>query len=167
LAERLATFAAANSHSVKIANFFRNQALETYGRLRWTVSDPGWTGMDRQALETRFARLRSLFVDLKLCDPDPDLDDCPDNARLRETPAGKTSVGSVGGNGHPADHLTNREREVLKCIAEGNSTKQAAEMLGVTFKTAACHRYRLMDKLAIHDTASLVRYAIRAGLVQP
>jgi DNA-binding NarL/FixJ family response regulator len=55
---------------------------------------------------------------------------------------------------------------VLKCIAEGNSTKQVAAILGMAFKTASCHRYRLMDKLGIHDTASLVRYAIRNDIVK-
>ena len=62
------------------------------------------------------------------------------------------------------DALSRREREVLKAIAEGYSTKQIAEKLAITFKTAACYRYRLMEKLAIHDTASLVRYAIRTGI---
>jgi DNA-binding NarL/FixJ family response regulator len=62
--------------------------------------------------------------------------------------------------------LTRREIEVLRHIAEGRSTKETAHILGMTFKTAACHRYRLMDKLGIHETANLVRYAIRNGLVQ-
>jgi DNA-binding CsgD family transcriptional regulator len=62
--------------------------------------------------------------------------------------------------------LTVRELEVLQSIASGYSTKETAHRLGMSFKTAACHRYRLMEKLAIHDTASLVRYAIREGLVQ-
>jgi DNA-binding NarL/FixJ family response regulator len=65
------------------------------------------------------------------------------------------------------DALTRRETEVLKHIAEGNSTKKVAEILGITFKTAACHRYRVMDKLGIHETANLVRYAIRQGMVEP
>jgi DNA-binding CsgD family transcriptional regulator len=64
------------------------------------------------------------------------------------------------------EDLTSRESEVLKCIAQGNSTKEIAALLGVAFKTAACHRYRLMDKLGIHDTASLVRYAIRNDIIQ-
>jgi DNA-binding NarL/FixJ family response regulator len=63
--------------------------------------------------------------------------------------------------------LTAREMEVLRLIATGHSTKETAHLLGMSFKTAACHRYRLMDKLAIHDTASLVRYAIREKLVEP
>ena len=73
---------------------------------------------------------------------------------------------AVQSDDHRPDDLTNREIEVLKCIAEGHSTKQVAGLLGITFKTAACHRYRLMDKLGIHDTATLVRYAIRNGIIQ-
>jgi DNA-binding CsgD family transcriptional regulator len=64
------------------------------------------------------------------------------------------------------DQLTPREMEVLRRIAEGNSTKEIAEKLGIAFKTAACHRYRVMEKLGIHQTASLVRYAIRQGIVK-
>ena len=65
-----------------------------------------------------------------------------------------------------AHELTRREIEVLKCIADGHSTKQVAGLLKITFKTAACHRYNLMDKLGIHDTATLIRYAIRNGIIQ-
>lgn len=61
--------------------------------------------------------------------------------------------------------LTNREVQILKLITAGNSTKQAAALLGIAFKTAAGHRSRLMKKLAIHDTTALVRYAIRAGFI--
>jgi DNA-binding CsgD family transcriptional regulator len=64
------------------------------------------------------------------------------------------------------DSLTPRETEVLRLVAEGHSTKEIAHMLGMSFKTAACHRYRVMDKLAIHDAVSLTRYAFRMGLVQ-
>jgi two-component system response regulator NreC len=66
-----------------------------------------------------------------------------------------------------ADPLTPREREVLRLIAEGNTTKQVAQKLGVSAKTADAHRTRLMAKLDIHETASLVRYAIRRGLIEP
>ena len=65
------------------------------------------------------------------------------------------------------DNLTRRETEVLKCIAEGLSTKELAQMLGITFKTAACHRERIMDKLNAHSSVVLVRYAIRVGLIRP
>jgi len=66
----------------------------------------------------------------------------------------------------PADPLTARERQVLQLIAEGKSTKDVASLLGVSVKTAESHRSRLMQKLDIHETASLVRYAVKRGLVQ-
>jgi two-component system, NarL family, response regulator NreC len=65
------------------------------------------------------------------------------------------------------DPLTVRERQMLQLIAEGKSTKDAASLLGISVKTAESHRMRLMQKLDIHETASLVRYAVRRGLVQP
>jgi PAS domain S-box-containing protein len=63
--------------------------------------------------------------------------------------------------------LTERERQVLVLIAEGNSTKQAATTLGISYKTADSHRSRILEKLGVHETASMVRYAIRAGLIEP
>jgi two-component system response regulator NreC len=65
------------------------------------------------------------------------------------------------------DPLTSRERQVLQLIAEGKSTKDVASVLGVSVKTAESHRTRLMQKLDIHETASLVLYAVRRGLVVP
>jgi two-component system response regulator NreC len=66
-----------------------------------------------------------------------------------------------------ADPLTPRERQVLQMVGEGKSTKDVARLLGISAKTAESHRARLMRKLDIHETASLVRYAIRRGLVEP
>ena len=67
----------------------------------------------------------------------------------------------------PPDPLTSRERQVLQHIGEGKSTKELAALMGISTKTAESHRARLMQKLDIHEIASLVRYAIRRGLVQP
>jgi DNA-binding NarL/FixJ family response regulator len=67
----------------------------------------------------------------------------------------------------PRDPLTGRERQVLQLIAEGKTTKEVAVILGVAVKTAETHRTSLMEKLDIHSTAGLVRYAIRRGFVQP
>jgi DNA-binding NarL/FixJ family response regulator len=63
--------------------------------------------------------------------------------------------------------LTLREGQVLQLIAEGKSTKDVASLLGISVKTAESHRTRLMQKLDIHETASLVLYAVRHGIVQP
>jgi PAS domain S-box-containing protein len=63
--------------------------------------------------------------------------------------------------------LTERERQVLVLIAGGRSTKEAAARLGISYKTADSHRSRILEKLGVHETASMVRYAIRAGLIEP
>jgi DNA-binding NarL/FixJ family response regulator len=65
------------------------------------------------------------------------------------------------------DPLSGRERQVLQLVGEGKSTKDIAVHLGISVKTAESHRARLMKKLDIHETASLVRYAIRTGIIQP
>lgn len=64
------------------------------------------------------------------------------------------------------DPLTPRERQILQLVAEGNSTKQIAALLCVSYKTAECHRTRIMKKLDIHEVTGLVRYAVREGLAQ-
>ena len=66
-----------------------------------------------------------------------------------------------------ADPLTAKERQVLLLIAEGKRTKEVASILGMSVKTAESHRSRIMEKLDIHETAGLVRYAIRHGMVEP
>ncbi len=63
--------------------------------------------------------------------------------------------------------LTERERQVLVLIANGKSTREAATELGISYKTADSHRSRILEKLGVHETASMVRYAIRAGLIGP
>jgi DNA-binding NarL/FixJ family response regulator len=67
----------------------------------------------------------------------------------------------------PAEILSPRELQVLQLIAEGNTTRVIAEQLKLTVKTAESYRTGLMAKLDIHETASLVRYAVRRGLVTP
>jgi len=67
----------------------------------------------------------------------------------------------------PPDPLSPREHEVLQLVAEGKTSKEIARLLGVSVKTAENHRTRIMARLDIHETAGLVRYAIRRGLIQP
>jgi DNA-binding NarL/FixJ family response regulator len=66
----------------------------------------------------------------------------------------------------PLAGIPARQREILQLIAEGKHTKEIASILGVGVKTVETHRARLMERLDIHDVAGLVRFAIRAGLVQ-
>lgn len=62
--------------------------------------------------------------------------------------------------------LTSRETEVLQLVAEGGANKQIAAELGISIKTVEKHRQHLMDKLGIHDTAGLTRYAIAHGIIE-
>jgi DNA-binding NarL/FixJ family response regulator len=65
-----------------------------------------------------------------------------------------------------ANRLSSREMEVLQLIAEGKANKETAALLGIGIKTVEKHREHLMDKLNIHDTAGLTRYAISAGIIE-
>jgi len=101
-----------------------------------------------------------------------------DNSRLRDDLEQETLrllQFQERGNGRPPAHtelrrqiedLTARELEVLRLIAEGHSTKEIGARLQITFKTAACHRYRIMQKLDVHGTGALVRLAIASGLTK-
>jgi two-component system response regulator NreC len=66
----------------------------------------------------------------------------------------------------PDRSISDRERQVLQLVAVGKTTKEIATILGISVITAESHRSNIMDKLNIHDTAGLVRYAIRTGLIQ-
>ena len=68
-------------------------------------------------------------------------------------------------SGDPYGGLSPREREVFHLVVEGRTTKEVARALGISVKTADNHRYRLMEKLGVHNTAELVRYAARHGLI--
>ena len=74
-------------------------------------------------------------------------------------------------NGHdqrnPLEQLTSRQREILQFIAEGQNTKQIAEILKVSPKTVEYHRMKVMAGLNLHDIPGLVRYALRVGLIPP
>ncbi len=67
----------------------------------------------------------------------------------------------------PEEPLTPRERQVLQLIAESKTTKEIAALLAISVKTVETYRSRIMEKLGIHQTAGVVRYAIRHGVVEP
>jgi DNA-binding NarL/FixJ family response regulator len=72
-----------------------------------------------------------------------------------------------GGDEDQFDVLTPRELEVLKLIAEANTSKEIAEKLFISIKTVDRHRQNILDKLGMRDRVELTRYAIRRGLIQP
>ena len=75
-------------------------------------------------------------------------------------------VQRVGGDAAP-EVLTARQREVLKLVAGGKSTKEIAFLLNLSVKTVETHRAQIMERLGIRDVAGLVRYALRTGLIPP
>jgi DNA-binding NarL/FixJ family response regulator len=80
----------------------------------------------------------------------------------------KDLVGSLFQEQHsrkPIYQLTTRQREVLQLLAEGRSMKEAADILHVSPRTVAFHKYRMMEHLQVHSTAALIQFALREGLV--
>lgn len=77
-------------------------------------------------------------------------------------------IGSLmkGDRGDMADKLTVRQREILQLLAEGNTMKSTAEILCLTPRTVAFHKYRIMERLGIDNSAQLVRFAVKNGLVE-
>lgn len=73
----------------------------------------------------------------------------------------------LGSSDQVADVLTPRQREVLQLIAEGKALKEIALLLNLSVKTVETHRTLMMNRLEIHDTPGLVRYAMRRGMVPP
>ena len=71
-----------------------------------------------------------------------------------------------GESAHP-DPLSPRESEIVKLIAEGNSSREIAELLVISEKTVERHRANILEKLGMRDRVELTRYAIRSGLVEP
>lgn len=72
----------------------------------------------------------------------------------------------ISKNNADSEVLSERERQVLQLIAEGHTTKSIASMLFVSVKTAESHRTHIMQRLDMHNIASLVRYAIRRGMIK-
>lgn len=66
----------------------------------------------------------------------------------------------------PYDSLSEREREVLQLVAEGRSSKEIAELLSISPATVETHRAHLLQKLRLHNTVEVVRYASRRGIIQ-
>ena len=64
------------------------------------------------------------------------------------------------------ESLTDREKQVLKLVAEGRSNKEVASLLGISVKTAMSHREHVMDKLNVHSRTDLIRFALRCGVIR-
>lgn len=79
--------------------------------------------------------------------------------RESEEPAAAPAAGSY-------ESLTDREKQVLKLVAEGRSNKEVAELLDISVKTAMSHREHVMEKLSLHSRTDLIRFALRMGVIR-
>jgi DNA-binding CsgD family transcriptional regulator len=150
----LASFAGATPTSDALRQSCQRAAHKGYGEICSMLSRSHLADLDLDELMPRLHELQSILEQLG----------SDGEGRVTSTPQVMPHV--ITKSGGPLDSLTPRETEVLRLVAEGHSTKEIAHMLGMSFKTAACHRYRVMDKLQIHDAVSLTRYAVRMGLVK-
>jgi DNA-binding NarL/FixJ family response regulator len=71
-----------------------------------------------------------------------------------------------GEAGDAYESLTDREKQVLKLVAEGRANKEIADVLGISVKTAMTHRAHVMQKLDLHDRTALVKFALREGVIR-
>ncbi len=88
----------------------------------------------------------------------------------KETPTYLLTTSAVNGTADRArllERLTARQREILQLIAQGENTKQIADILQISPKTVEYHRMKLMTVLNVHDIPGLVRFALRVGLIPP
>ena len=86
----------------------------------------------------------------------------PEVARTAMEEAGPAAPGGDD----PYDALTDREKQVLKLVADGRSNKEVAEALGISVKTAMSHREHVMEKLGVHNRTELVRFALKKGVIR-
>jgi DNA-binding NarL/FixJ family response regulator len=84
----------------------------------------------------------------------------------REAMRDQAGSAATGGVADPYDALTDREKQVLKLVAEGHSNKDVAEQLGISVKTAMSHREHIMQKLDLHSRTELIRFAIQQGVIR-
>ena len=86
----------------------------------------------------------------------------PEVARIAMEDAGPATPGGAD----PYETLTDREKQVLKLVAEGLANKEVADVLGISVKTAMSHREKVMEKLGLHNRTELVRFALRRGVIR-
>lgn len=75
-------------------------------------------------------------------------------------------VGETTDSPDPYDLLTDREKQVLKLVAEGNTHKEIASILGISVKTAIAHNTNIFEKLGLHSKAELIKFAIQKGIIR-
>jgi DNA-binding CsgD family transcriptional regulator len=149
----VASFPESKPQSDRFRERCRRVARKAYGEIRSLIAKPVFAELDVSEILPKLQELERMIEELEGTEPSKVIP-------IRQESPGNPATGAG------LEALTPRETEVLRLIAEGHSTKEVAHTLGMSFKTAACHRYRVMDKLGIHDAVTLTHYAVRKGLVR-
>ncbi len=102
------------------------------------------------------AAIRAVFRGGLVLDPEVARDAMRDGA----------GVASEGQATDPYDALTDREKQVLKLVAEGHSNKEVAALLDISVKTAMSHREHIMQKLDLHSRTDLIKFALQKGVIR-
>jgi DNA-binding NarL/FixJ family response regulator len=89
-----------------------------------------------------------------------------DPAVAREAMREQAGPAAPGRAADPYDTLTDREKQVLKLVAEGHSNKEVAGLLDISVKTAMSHREHIMQKLDLHSRTELIRFALQKGVIR-
>lgn len=73
----------------------------------------------------------------------------------------------MSGDAERLEALTPRQREILQLVAQGHTSKEIAERLGVSLKTVETHRAHIMERIEARELTAVVRFAVRVGLINP
>jgi len=142
----------------------RTELAETRTELAETRTELAKTRAEQAEIRTEAAETRTELAESILqrvvhqVDPRQEIP----TLLLKEPP-----LNEVASQKSPLEQLTSRQREILQLIAEGQNTKQIAEILKISPKTVEYHRMKLMAGLDVHDVPGLVRFALRVGLIAP
>ena len=133
-------------------------------------ADAAETRAEQAESRTERAKTRTEHAEVRSEQAQTALEEClhpetEQNPAEAPSPRGGTAPPAASTPPGPLDQLTPRHREILKLIADGHNTKQIADTLNVSPKTIEYHRMKLMKALDLHDVPSLVRFAVRVGLV--
>ena len=144
------------------------QIVDALNRMAKGVSVRGLSQAALRILETTEQHM--VRLDRIIHEIEPAKDDetifCPSVTERLRGVVGRATPRARGAVPSTCGHLSPREVEVLRLIAEGYANKQIAAELSISIKTVEKHRQRMMSKLDLHDTAGVTRYAISAGVIE-
>lgn len=149
----------------------RTEQAETRTDQAKTRVEAAETRAEQAETRTEQAKTRTEQAEARIETAEMALDRCVHKEMDRHREMSSRFQAEFSTHGHdqknPLEQLTSRQREILQFIAEGQNTKQIAEILKVSPKTVEYHRMKLMAGLNLHDVPGLVRYALRVGLIPP